>query len=102
MGRCPRAVATIRLSAGKTSQYMLFPGPGRPKLQQSVGNALSITRIFFHYAIMPPHRSEGPKYESPDRQVRVTDKNIIWSPEGAICPFSAIGSQFSASESSAK
>jgi len=36
---------------------------------------------------MPPHRSKGPKYESPDRQVRVRDENVIWSPEGATCPF---------------
>ena len=45
-GRCPRAVATILLSAGKPLQYMLLPWPERPKLQQPVGNAPGSGRKF--------------------------------------------------------
>ena len=41
-GRCPRAVATIRLSAEK-SEYTCY-WPERPKLQQPVGNAPGFRR----------------------------------------------------------
>ena len=41
---------------------------------------------WFHKKIGPL----GPTYESPDRQVRVRDENVIWSPEGATYLFTQI------------